>query len=247
MKKINLRVVKKGGAMYKAGNILNFPDGTLQVLKGINRQLFTWEYKGTESIFMLLQLLDKSPNITDIETPFLPYSRQDKGDYDGLFTFLKMISGVLGNSRTLNIHCPTVHCRSIKYNNINVIETPIIVDTDGFDLIVFPDESASKRKFIYENIPTITLQKTRCSQGHPTVIVPKESIKILKNKSKAILVDDICDGGATFISAAKEIRKVFKGELALFTTVAIYSNGLRELKQHFNGGIYYDYKLTLTH
>lgn len=233
--------------MKKAGNSIQFPDGTIQVIEGHNKQKFMWEYTGLPSIFELLQILDKSPNISDVYTQFLPYSRQDKGCCDGLFTLLKMVSGVLGYSRKLNIYCPTVHCGSMKYNNINIIETRVIIDTDGFDLIVFPDESASKRGFIFGSIPTITLQKTRGAQGHPTVKVDKKSSRRLLESKNVLLIDDICDGGATFIGAAKEIRKYFDGSLALFTTVAIYSNGLRELKQYFDGGIYYDYKLTLTH
>jgi len=47
-------------------------------------------------------------------------------------------------------------------------------------------------------------------------------------------VDDICDGGASFIYAAKAIRNKNGGNQYLFTTHGIYSKGFTELLDHYN-------------
>ena len=49
------------------------------------------------------------------------------------------------------------------------------------------------------------------------------------------VVDDLCDGGATFISIAKLLRETYKfGELNLYVTHGLFSKGKDELAKHFD-------------
>lgn len=49
------------------------------------------------------------------------------------------------------------------------------------------------------------------------------------------IVDDLCDGGATFISVAKLLRERFTfGDLNLYVTHGLFSKGKEELFQHYN-------------
>jgi len=52
-----------------------------------------------------------------------------------------------------------------------------------------------------------------------------------------IIIDDICDGGATFINIAKILTgyKEFKGKIYLIVTHGIFSKGFAELSQYFKG------------
>jgi ribose-phosphate pyrophosphokinase len=49
--------------------------------------------------------------------------------------------------------------------------------------------------------------------------------------SAVLIVDDICDGGGTFIGIAKALPKDVKKYL--YVTHGIFSKGLRELTGHF--------------
>lgn len=51
-----------------------------------------------------------------------------------------------------------------------------------------------------------------------------------------LIIDDICDGGRTFIEIAKKIRSdnKFDGKLYLIVTHGIFSNGTDELEKHFD-------------
>ena len=51
--------------------------------------------------------------------------------------------------------------------------------------------------------------------------------------SDILIVDDICDGGRTFIGLAEELKKKNAGDLYLFVTHGIFSQGFSELKKHF--------------
>lgn len=57
------------------------------------------------------------------------------------------------------------------------------------------------------------------------------------------IVDDLCDGGATFISAADVILSNFEyWELNLFVTHGLFSKGKEELNRHFENVVaYFDY------
>jgi len=53
-----------------------------------------------------------------------------------------------------------------------------------------------------------------------------------------IIIDDICDGGATFINIAKHFRENYgdlKGKIYLIVTHGIFSKGTTELGQYFDG------------
>ena len=48
-----------------------------------------------------------------------------------------------------------------------------------------------------------------------------------------LIVDDICDGGGTFIGLAQELKKKGAGNLYLAVSHGIFSKGFKELTQHF--------------
>ncbi len=87
----------------------------------------------------------------------------------------------------------------------------------------------------------ITCNKERDNEGKLSkTIVPigNNNLKDFMSKDY-IIVDDICDGGATFINIAKEIEGGyygdFKGRLFLIVTHGIFSKGFGELQQYFDG------------
>jgi len=57
------------------------------------------------------------------------------------------------------------------------------------------------------------------------------------------IVDDLCDGGATFLSAAHEIREAFElSTINLYVTHGLFSKGKEELRKYFDKIVaYFDY------
>jgi ribose-phosphate pyrophosphokinase len=56
------------------------------------------------------------------------------------------------------------------------------------------------------------------------------------NKIKYVIVDDICDGGRTFIEISKTIHNVRPtAEIYLVVTHGIFSSGYDELNKYFSG------------
>jgi ribose-phosphate pyrophosphokinase len=106
-------------------------------------------------------------------------------------------------------------------------------------ILVSPDAGASKKIYkLAEQIgykgDIITCSKDRDKDGKLTkTFVPMN--KIHDTCKDIIIIDDICDGGGTFINIAKEIKdKYFKNKIYLVVTHGIFSKGFGELQQYFD-------------
>lgn len=109
-------------------------------------------------------------------------------------------------------------------------------------ILISPDGGSLKKIYkLTEGIgytgDIITCSKSRDENGNLTRVVVTEEDGDLGDGRDAIIVDDICDGGATFINLAKEIRYQMaeQSKLLLVVTHGIFSKGFGELQQYFDG------------
>lgn len=110
---------------------------------------------------------------------------------------------------------------------------------------VSPDNGASKKiqnlsekcKYLGD---IITCSKYRDGEGK----LSKTRVPIMPhrfdNNTNFVLIDDICDGGATFINIAKEFKDKYDNsdknyKLYLVVTHGIFSKGFEELNKYFDG------------
>lgn len=126
---------------------------------------------------------------------------------------------------------------------------------DELFVFVAPDAGASKKAYKVaekakevlnlNNVEVLTAQKHRNTE---TGLITETSINIPKQfffgnkRVNFIVVDDICDGGATFIKLAEAINLelVFhnidetKVKKVLYVTHGLFSKGVEVLKEHYN-------------
>lgn len=65
-----------------------------------------------------------------------------------------------------------------------------------------------------------------------------ESLELSKDNFEGkdvLIVDDICVGGRTFVELAKKLREKNVGKLYLYISHGVFSHGLKELNQYFDG------------
>lgn len=111
-------------------------------------------------------------------------------------------------------------------------------------ILISPDAGANKKIFkVAEQISytgdIITCSKSRDVNGKLT----KTNVPLLDRESHDfIIIDDICDGGATFLNIAKSIKKQYEGleditqvKIYLIVTHGIFSKGFKELNKYFDG------------
>ena len=105
------------------------------------------------------------------------------------------------------------------------------------NILVSPDAGASKKIYkLAEQIgykgDIITCSKDRDTEGKLTkCVVPVKDTGPLCMKDY-IIIDDICDGGSTFINIAKELKKLYNcNKIYLIVTHGIFSKGFDELSK----------------
>ena len=181
--------------------------------------------------------------------PYFPYSRQDrvtsKGGSFGLQVAVDLIKLTgIEHIETYDAHSDVLG-GMFPPGVLKNWTMDTLLDTHHFNIIrsasalVSPDAGASKK--IYKiskalNKPFIEASKHRDAvTGQVSGVRVDIPAELLNNEAAHLVVlDDICDGGATFINLAVAIRELgFTGKLSLITTHGIYSKGIDALYEHY--------------
>lgn len=215
-----------------------FPDKTSQVWKlpenifvTYGHNVVTWEFENEAELITVCQLGDLLDRNAILHVPFLPYGRQDKAVRNdstfGACTFSQIINMFYNKIETLDAHSTrwfTPRMKSI-YPFTQINES---INKTGATSVCFPDKGAMLRYEIALN--TIVLDKTRDqSTGEVTGLEVKSGRDI--KDANILIVDDICDGGRTFIEAAKLLYSLGASQVNLYTTHGIYSKGVDVLRE----------------
>lgn len=225
-------------------NATHFPDGTQQVWKvdeevlDIGKKQIVWHFERDSEIVTLLQLqmlLDTREKYhTQLVIPFLPYGRQDKEVSNnttfGLQTFMKMLNPFFMDIVTYDAH--NYKALNMKITSLNVdSQLHQALELSKAHLVCFPDKGATTRGYDLNGVPSFHLSKTRDQQtGQITGMVCDLPLDLVSKN--ILIVDDICDGGKTFIEAAKVLYGMGADKVDLYVTHGIFSKGttiLREL------------------
>lgn len=212
-----------------------FPDQTSQVWKTnlLEHNKVIWEYESEKEvihIFQLLHLIKERDLELDLHIPYFPYARQDKSIGENscfaLDTFCTIVNTLINPNKTriftFDIHNP----RHIKLPKVLVNIKPTFSKfLHNYDVVIFPDISA-KARYKVLNTDTITFHKKRdLNTGKLSYYQSTFDVQ----GRKALVIDDICDGGATFIELAKLLTNYTI--LDLYVSHGIFSKGLTCLKE----------------
>jgi len=224
-----------------------FPDGTSQVWKLPDAILrcssvsIDWRFESEREIIDLLSLNKLLKNqLRTLHVPYLPYARQDK-DVANNTTFNLEVFADLINSMGLtrvtsvDAHNPRKteeligHFRNIEARGFQ----EEVINLSKPDFLVFPDAGAYNRYELGElKLPIVICDKDRDQLtgnivGHKIVHI---DTLVSTKLNRFLIVDDLCDGGATFISVAKLIRECLSCEgIDLCVTHGVFSRGREHL------------------
>lgn len=225
-----------------------FPDGTSQVWKlpeeilKAERIRVDWRFEREDEFFSLMQLRALLPNTPfNLHVPYLPFARQDKDIANDATFALHPFTDMLNWLRCDEVTAVDAHNPSAtKYllNNFRNIEIPEvheeILKVVNPDLVVFPDAGAVTRYPYLRKNPYIVFEKDRDQQtgtirGH--ALTQAGNPEKLVDGAKLLIIDDLCDGGATFLSIAKAVNAQFKDvKFGLFVTHGLFSKGRKILE-----------------
>lgn len=220
-----------------------------------------------ELIICAVKALRNDPIDIDYIHLYVPYflgGRSDRKFKDGSTNYLKDIICPIINSldlESVTILDPHSNVLEACINNFKSIDNSELVkfafgeignydsmEIDDHKILVSPDSGAAHKiynlvKKIDCTSDIITCSKERAADGSLSkCVVPLGAINNKDVREKDyIIIDDICDGGATFINIAKEIDRQYidmdyeKPKKYLIVTHGVFSRGFGELCIYFNG------------
>lgn len=225
---------------FKPINVTMFPDGTSQVWHNniVSDSEIWWMFENEAEVMHIIQLCDRG--LERVYVPFLPYARQDK-DWNpesddqayALFSFMTAFQAFETKFVSLDRH--SMEDTYVPNRNFSFDVFPydfIQAALEGIDVIIFPDEGARNRYntanlelgersiVVMEKVRDVDTGKVRnynFKQGYDQHLI---------KDARCLMIDDICDGGATFIRCADVINFATKpASLDLYVTHGIFSRG----------------------
>lgn len=178
-----------------------------------------------------------------LEIPYFPFSRQDRVMTEGepfgaqvaadiikLCNFSKVTTWD-AHSDVLAAMFPAGAYWNVPQHTLWASEMTLIASPSATTKLISPDAGAAKKIYKlaqYTGLQVIEANKIR---DVATGAIVKTAIDMsqFEGVQRAIIVDDICDGGRTFTELAKVIRDGgYTGKLVLCVTHGIFSKGLTD-------------------
>jgi ribose-phosphate pyrophosphokinase len=211
--------------------------------------------KSSDDIMMLIMAVDAIDRITEMKSfrlimSYAPYARQDRvcneGESLSIAAFARIINSLGFTEVTVDDpHSP----QTLKYLH-NCVEVPqhelmwqnkVIRDfiQEGDVMLVAPDKGAAiKIRTHLARHPkldacVVQMDKLRDLKTGAVIGLTVDNIFNKAVTGKHLLIaDDICDGGRTFIEAAKLLQKELKPlSISLYVTHGIFSKGKEVLHE----------------
>jgi ribose-phosphate pyrophosphokinase len=182
--------------------------------------------------------------------PYLPYSRQDRQTTEGDAFSLKMLGNILNTFPidrviTFDVHSDVAfacvnNLVSLTYKDMWLSRLHELCSHPGLwpleeKVLVIPDQGAVKKLSHYADqfkSTVIGIKHRNTETGRVSVEGIYGYTSVMGND--CLIVDDICDGGGTFIQLAKLLYERGARSVDLMVTHGIFTKGIRVL---FDAGI----------
>lgn len=217
-----------------------FPDNTSQIwhlpdeIMTSRRALIDWDFTHEGELMHIAQLRDLFEQhgiYTALHMMYLPYGRQDKAISNNKTFALETFSRLINAMNFDRVSVLDPHSRMCELiDRIQIVEpTEYInraIEACSPTLICYPDRGARSRYESTVSFKSIHAAKTRNQQTGEI-----EGLKLMGDPSseKVLIVDDLCDGGMTFIRLAERLYLGAAAEVNLYVTHGIFSKGLEPL------------------
>ena len=239
---IEFRMIQfKGGEMHiKLNNEIQFSE--------YDTVIITNRFRNGDDIMMVMIAKDalerKGVRKFQLIMPYVPYARQDRqcdvGESFTLKVFANIINSIGFEKITVfDAHSdvtPALLNNCVNITNDEYVRLAMQEISKTNIVLVSPDSGANKKSNkLYDNLKIFT-KIVKCDKRRNVVDGSLSEFEVFTtdlNGSDCLIVDDICDGGRTFIGIADELKKKNVGDIYLFITHGIFSYGLDELKKSF--------------
>lgn len=174
--------------------------------------------------------------IRSIKFNYLYGMRSDRSFETGMPNYMRdvlapVIQGM--NIPHIYIEMPHSEAATLSVNANDTIKCPSL---EGY-IAIGADESANER-FDFMRTPDYFFHKTRSESGDISVTLKNEfysKIETLPDHLPILIVDDLCDGGATFIAIAEYLKEHFpERKRHLYVCHGLFTKGVDHVAAHYD-------------
>lgn len=244
-------------------SIITFSGGEPHVQVEINEDLvvgdqfleiaITARLHTSEEVLRLGLLVDAIKRLTTmielklvLLTPYFPGARQDRVMNPGEALSVKFYGDYINNLGFAEVCVLDPHSDAVGLvlNNVQITNNHLLVKHalaeirdagDTVEFLVSPDAGADKK--VNTLIKELDgLEVVRCGKDRDVKTGSITGFAVYADDLKGancVIVDDICDGGGTFLGLAKELKAKGAGKLYLIVTHGIFSKGTKKLSAAF--------------
>jgi ribose-phosphate pyrophosphokinase len=231
----------KGGEMHiKLNNNIDYAD--------VERVVITNRFRNGDDIMKVLIAKDalqrKGVKNFDLVMPYIPYARQDRQCVDGESFTLKVFTDLINAANFDKIYVIDAHsdvAPALLNNSVNLSNEPYVqlaYYAIGIPevILVSPDSGANKKvNKLFDNLKVFE-RVVKCDKRRNMATGELSFFEVFSDDlggKPCLIVDDICDGGRTFVGIAEELKKKNAGDIYLYVTHGIFSYGTEELARNF--------------
>ena len=221
-------------------NIISFPDGEkhLQLTKAVNKEplKIVYRFANSDDVFIFMQLVDilqrMEVSVSELYIPYLMTMRCDRVfSLDRPFS-LKVLANVINLMKADKVIILEPHsdkCLEL-INNSEALMSEVEID-DKKTQICYPDTGAKKRYFniFKHNSTPITCKKVRDVNTGNLLKFDIEDKGNYRKGDKIIVVDDLCDGGGTFLGIHNILKELEPTSCSLWVTHAVQKAGIEKV------------------
>lgn len=212
----------------------------------VEKVVITNRFKNSDDIIKVLITKDalqrKGVKDFDLVMPYIPYARQDRQCDEGESFTLKVFTDIINSANFNKVIVFDAHsdvAPALLNNSINkscdVFVCEVLKDLKKDLVLISPDAGSNKK--LNKLAIKFQLDLVKCDKVRDVKTGNLTGFEVFSNDLNhrdCLIVDDICDGGGTFIGLAKELIDKNAGNLYLYTTHGIFSRGYTALLSYFD-------------
>ncbi len=235
--------------MFSVKKRFTFPGGEehVQIYLNYDRSV-TFRIENSSDVMALFLSLDAAKRAgsshINLVLPYIPYARQDRVAVPGEALSIAVFAQLLNtfNLSSVTVWDPHSDVSTALINNCRVTtQAQLIEQWDNkpefmhHALIVCPDAGARKKTYeVAKAIGADTIIMADKHRDTATGVLSSPVVMTMPTHSTShsplLIVDDICDGGGTFIALAGALKDAgYKGDINLYVTHGIFSRGIQPL------------------
>ena len=235
---------------FPAGEVqVNVSQNEIDLLEEVSTIMVTSRITSSRHAMELFMILDalthEFENLTRLwlYLPYLPYSRQDRVCADGEASGLETFMNQLMTTKVDRIFTNDVHnLEAYKefgqgFDNVHSTTALFMIASYNEDLdadllegrytLVCPDKGAEQRVLEVADHYKCNVVMGKKKRDPKTGKITEISVadKDLTGQ-RLLIIDDICDGGGTFLGLAEKLKEKNPARIDLYVTHGIFSKGL---------------------